>query len=73
MYVLYVPGLKKIFFSEETVANKDIKIIKTSNRAKIYNHDDDLIASAVRTSNNLHACYSKQLNPLKLIQRLAIH
>lgn len=63
--VLYVPGLKKNLFSEGTITNKDMKIIKTSDNAKIYNRDGTLVAMAVRTSNNLYQMLFKTIKPFE--------
>ena len=63
--VLHVPGLKRNLFSEGTVTNKNIRIIKTSSSAKIYNCDNNLVASAVRISNNLYQMLFKNMKPFE--------
>lgn len=52
--VLYVPDLKKNLLSEGVMASKGMKIIKMKNQADIYNCEDELIGTAVRSTNNLY-------------------
>lgn len=59
--VLYVPGLKRNLFSEGTVTSKGMKINKTGDSAFIYNNNDELIATGVRTSNNLYKMLFKTI------------
>lgn len=52
--VLYVPDLRKNLFSEGAIASKGMKIVKEKNNAYVYNEDDELMAHAVRSTNNLY-------------------
>lgn len=63
--VLFVPDLKKKLFSESTVANKGMKIIKDDKLSKRYNRDVDLVATAVRPSNNLCQMLFQTIKPIE--------
>ncbi|GBM72640.1 hypothetical protein AVEN_238224-1 [Araneus ventricosus] len=52
--VLYVPDLKKNLLSEGVIATKGMKIIKMHDYADIYNCENELVGTAVRSANNLY-------------------
>lgn len=51
---LYVPDLKKNPLSECIITSKDMKIIKLPDHSDIYNWENELDGTAVRSENNLY-------------------
>lgn len=52
--VLYVPDLKKNLLSEGVIASKGMKIIKMHDHVEIYDCENELVATATRSPNNLY-------------------